>query len=541
VPTVTWSYPGTYYQAIPPGATNLIMQCWGAGGGGGSSINGTGGGGGGGGGYQTITVTNPPGGTYTVNVGGGGAQDTDGEYSFVQYPDASFPCVAFAGTAGLRDASGGGGGLGGNGIYSGGNGGAGDSQDRLVGGGGGGCASSGGGGEYGADGVNGGGGGAGGTPDGGAGGNGDIGDGSGPGGGSNPGGGGGGGSNYNNGASGADGQVTLTWTNPPPSYTPAQSRSLELSRPAAQISRPFPAGLLASSPPATVGLPWRKPKTVVEAASTTPQIQLRYPFTADFGVPWVKSAALLTPTPAAEQPPGKRYPFTPDFGIPWVSRPSFTSVGQSVVPQQTVPAGALYANANSGGAPIPWKPLPPAVTYMIGPPIPLQRSELNGALYAVQFFPSFGAISWKPLPPAVYYKLGDPVPPGNLNAIALIGVSTSPPPPPPPPVGTIGVGRRFVPQIPRAAQVTDDRVRPHIDSVVTLLNSLLRMGYIRQTDHGEFAISAGAFQLPRDPTVTDDETVGAQVGSLYINTATNSVWINTGNGRNAATWLKIKP
>lgn len=122
-----------------------------------------------------------------------------------------------------------------------------------------------------------------------------------------------------------------------------------------------------------------------------------------------------------------------------------------------------------------------------------------------------------------------PVPPG-----------VSPPPPPPPQTGVLGPARSEVlPWIPRAPKAADERVRPHIDKVTVLLNSLIRGGFIRIVGQSEYAIVGGGFALPRAPAATDDVTVGAVVGGTFVDTTTNDVYVCVVNDVNSAVWRKV--
>ncbi|MCK9597681.1 MAG: hypothetical protein M0R06_01495 [Sphaerochaeta sp.] len=112
----------------PDGASNLVIECWGAGGGGGGSNSGINGGAGGGGGgaYSKKTIASPSG-DYNFSVGAGGAggagnvNGSVGNDTWFISNDAS-GCVAKGGGAGVRqsganpDAAGGPGGLAANGY-----------------------------------------------------------------------------------------------------------------------------------------------------------------------------------------------------------------------------------------------------------------------------------------------------------------------------------------------------------------------------------------------------------------------------------------
>ncbi len=224
----TFASNGTFSWQAPVGVTSVQAECWGAGASGAGSSTGVGATGGGGGGYsRTNSIGATAGNNYTVTVGKGGvaltansagaAGQAGTDTSFV---GDSLSCVG-KGAAGFSPgAASGPGGVLGTGVdarLTGGNGGVGGTNK----GGGGGGSSAG----TAANGGNGGGGialgagGAGGTAPSGGGGGGHGGAATSNAllaGGSTPGGGGGAGgvksSTGNAGASGADGQVILTWT-----------------------------------------------------------------------------------------------------------------------------------------------------------------------------------------------------------------------------------------------------------------------------------------------------------------------------------------
>lgn len=244
--TDTYSSPGTVDWVVPPCVTSVTVRAWGAGGaGGGSSSSDRNGGGGGGGAFCTVTETVTPGETLRITVGAGGTGVSSGTggaggFSQVQHlTGAVVFCRAAGGAGGQKGANGssaGAGGAGGqiaNNIpastgFRGGNGGNSDpntgSADRSGGGGGGaGTGANGGNGGVvtaGAGGATGGGnGGAGISTGNSTGGNGTA--------GNAPGGGGGGSTTWNSGtragASGARGEVIITYTvncGPPPVLPP---------------------------------------------------------------------------------------------------------------------------------------------------------------------------------------------------------------------------------------------------------------------------------------------------------------------------------
>ena len=257
--STTFTTSGTW--SAPAGVTSVTVKAWGGGGAGGpgNTKNAGGGGGGGGGEFRQATVTVNPGSSYSVVVGAGGTSST-GANGGSGSPSTfnSTNVVANGGLGGVTGSGGGTGGSGGSGGtgttgYSGGTGADGTTGSTGVGGGGGegsGSTTNGnnGSGQTGGTGTDGGDGGAGGKTNatGGAG--------------STPGGGGGGGGNRTGGAmiggDGADGQVELTWTEPPVvttealssvSYTSASANGTIVSAGAGTVTRRGFAYILGTS------------------------------------------------------------------------------------------------------------------------------------------------------------------------------------------------------------------------------------------------------------------------------------------------------
>lgn len=95
--TFTYTTSGNTTLTIPSGATNLIIECWGAGGNGGEgSSSYTGYGGGGGGAYSKTTIATPTAGTYDITVGYG-----------VNYPSSNGDTIVKLSTTVLCKAQGG--------------------------------------------------------------------------------------------------------------------------------------------------------------------------------------------------------------------------------------------------------------------------------------------------------------------------------------------------------------------------------------------------------------------------------------------------
>lgn len=115
---------------------------------------------------------------------------------------------------------------------------------------------------------------------------------------------------------------------------------------------------------------------------------------------------------------------------------------------------------------------------------------------------------------------------------------TTSPPPPPPPV-PIGGGYKRAPYVSRAPIASRERTRAHIDKTQNIFNSLLREGYIRQTGPTDFALSGAAIVTTRDPTVTDDSSVGAFAGAFILNTMTQALFICVDPTVGAAAWKTV--
>jgi hypothetical protein len=146
----TYTSAGTHTFTVPPGVTQVIVECWGGGGGGGfaRNNNGAAGGGGGGGGYSISTVSVAPGTNITVTVGAGGAGGTTGGTQAIAGGASSFGALLSAGGGsrgqGVSSNTSGAGGAGGTGdTYNGGAGANGVSGTGLSAGGGGGGSSAG--------------------------------------------------------------------------------------------------------------------------------------------------------------------------------------------------------------------------------------------------------------------------------------------------------------------------------------------------------------------------------------------------------------
>jgi len=83
------------------------------------------------------------------------------------------------------------------------------------------------------------------------------------------------------------------------------------------------------------------------------------------------------------------------------------------------------------------------------------------------------------------------------------------------------------------------RQRRGTELLSVIINSLQRQGYLQQTDRDTFKIVTGAIELGRDPVATDDASVGVHVGTLWVNTATQAVFINVATAPGASVWHSI--
>ncbi len=93
--------------------------------------------------------------------------------------------------------------------------------------------------------------------------------------------------------------------------------------------------------------------------------------------------------------------------------------------------------------------------------------------------------------------------------------------------------------IPRCPQAVDERVRSHTDKVAELLNQLSLRGFIRRNTAGEYEILGGGIAFPRVPHVSDDASKGAVVGSIFINTLTQDVYVCVSNALDSAIYKLI--
>lgn len=250
---------------------------------------------------------------------------------------------------------------------------------------------------------------------------------------------------------------------------------------------PPPVGALIPPAVLPLSLPWKHPTTKMRPIPVLTQPPV---FVAPAGavVQAFDNTQVQVPGPRNSPVPG-----------PWRTH-GFVPVRQEFV---TV--------SQAGTVPFSPPPVPPEVQ----PPFPTNLTIVPGP------WNRFGrGVPPAPLPP-------QPVPP-------VPGV-----PPPPPPGTNFGPPRKSDTRVPRVPDVTDARLRPHIDKVAGVLNSLLMHGYITATPDGEYVIVGGGRSLPRAPAATDDVTLGAVVGQTFVNTLDNSVYVCVNNSRGSAVWVLV--
>jgi hypothetical protein len=117
---------------------------------------------------------------------------------------------------------------------------------------------------------------------------------------------------------------------------------------------------------------------------------------------------------------------------------------------------------------------------------------------------------------------------------ALVVGLRFPKPPTPPPTPGKGAAKPFIERWP---DVSDPRRLGRItDKISSMINSLAGQALIQKTGPSSFLLRASAIQLARAPTAADDVTTGATVGTVWINTVTQQLWICVANAQGAAVW-----
>jgi hypothetical protein len=115
------------------------------------------------------------------------------------------------------------------------------------------------------------------------------------------------------------------------------------------------------------------------------------------------------------------------------------------------------------------------------------------------------------------------------------GFALEPPPLPIP----IWPGATLAPLLNRTPAVEDQRLRRFTELISEMYNSLVKRGYIRKTSETQWAIQTGPFQGTRPPGINDDVTIDAVVGSFWVDTITDVVYVCVSNVQAKARWKQI--
>ncbi len=177
----------------------------------------------------------------------------------------------------------------------------------------------------------------------------------------------------------------------------------------------------------------------------------------------------------------------------------------------------------------PWMPLYPAEM----PPLELlhqgdyeEANEPTVVILPPGFRPDH-IDTWQPVP--LVLELGQ-----------IAGTFVPPPGPVLPPAPSPGATEaRKRPKIDRAPETLDPRLRRVVDVVRSILNPLIATGRLVQLGPDEWVVSGTPVQNTRDPNATDDISFGYVPGTIWVNTATQSVFAATGTTDGAAVWVAL--
>ncbi len=242
-------------------------------------------------------------------------------------------------------------------------------------------------------------------------------------------------------------------------------------------------------------------------------------------------SGVITPPPAQDKSYFPEFAGGPPMrGAPWLHR---LPVNPNSFAQASVPRPPIQAHTPevTGGPPLrgaPWLqhlPLTPvlirtlAQTVLDTPPAP--------QAYAPEIHkgpPIRGAPWSKPptsagLPP---FTPPNPVPPDTTNPGGGPNARPSP-------------NKFFLAYDP----LVDPRLRRLTQGVTDIVNALIREGFLVQDAAADWSIHAGGFALFRAPTVNDDRSIGVAPGMLWINLATNAVYVNANNSIGSAVWVLV--
>lgn len=203
--------------------------------------------------------------------------------------------------------------------------------------------------------------------------------------------------------------------------------------------------------------------------------------------------------------------------------PPGAAAAAAAATQVLAPAPSRFAPVRGPWSLRPFLPVRPTdvVFHLLAPvpPVPQVTAPFTCALMPPWGpWNRFGRSTPVPLYPSAFGS-GSAPDPGQTGSVSYAGATAA--------------------LIPRAPRETDDRLRPHIDKVSVLLNALIRAGYIRSVGRDQFAVNGGAYVLSRVPTATDDESVGVNVGNLFVDDTTSSVYVCVDNSRGSAVWQLV--
>lgn len=210
------------------------------------------------------------------------------------------------------------------------------------------------------------------------------------------------------------------------------------------------------------------------------------------------------------------------------------------------PGNLVYGGAAGGGSPpVPPSPPPPSAEIV---PLALPRllPGIGWALFGMPFIAPVVAMESAPPPPFMghqeYPQPLFPRTPGVGWILSGVPQIPVPPPPPPPPYTPPGprplaglAGKSFVNLI----RADDRRAERAAEKLADIVNSLMRSGQLVQLDAKEWQLNGSGIVEERDPLAVDDSTVGAFVGMTWVNSVTQTVFINTSSTPNAAVWKQI--
>lgn len=119
------------------------------------------------------------------------------------------------------------------------------------------------------------------------------------------------------------------------------------------------------------------------------------------------------------------------------------------------------------------------------------------------------------------------LPPGNFTRT-----------PPPGPAGLAGPTYPLVERHPDP-QTDPARLRRITEKLSAVMNSLAGKGFIRLDGVSSWTLLPGGFYQNHAPGPNDDVTAGAYPFMLWIDTSTNTVYVNVSNTQGTAVWKVI--